>query len=189
MSRLVMQARATWRELPARVRRLIEVFGFVSLILVGLSFVGSREVQIAAIVGLFALFIVVQGLILLTLWRQHPEVRRARRLYMADLALAQGYAGQPEAAAQSLRQAAAIELEPHRRLMAVYLQARLSESAPDEAREDVSRYEHGLGLWRAEAERFGATPYGVALAEDIGRIEHLLAGGLHEPTEDLKAAP
>lgn len=281
MSRFVMQARATWRELPARVRRLIEVFGFVSLILVGLSFVGSREVQIAAIVGLFALFIVVQGLILLTLWRQHPEVRRARRLYMAgdfegairmlreaeestpldtagltllgnayrqvgrldeseqvlvqaheadpnspiaayglgrtrlaqgrfdeaaalielalerraqptivaDLALAQVYAGQPEAAAQSLRQAAAIELEPHRRLMAVYLQARLSESAPDEAREDLSRYEHGLGLWRAEAARFSATPYGVALAEDIGRIEHLLAGGLHEPTEDLEAAP
>ncbi len=268
MNRFLTQARAAWAELPARVRYLVVIFSLGALALVALTFADSRAIQVAAIIGMFALFILVQGLILFTLWRQHPEVRQARRLYIAgdfegairvlreaegstrldtagltllgnayrqvgrldeseqvlsqaheadpnspiaafglgrtrlaqgrfaeaaalielalerraqpvivaDLALAQVYAGQTEAAARSLRQAAGIELEPPRRLMTLYLQERLSGSFSEEAKDVLSRYEQGLTLWRAEAERFGDTPYGAALAEDIGRIEHLLAG-------------
>ena len=60
--------------------------------------------------------------------------------------------------------------EPHRALMQAYLLYRMGRGAPPE-RELIAA---GLPYWRASAERFGATPYGQALAQDVDRMQVLV---------------
>jgi len=92
----------------------------------------------------------------------------------ADLGHALYRAGQPEAAVRALEQAAALALEPHRLLMTRYLLWRLSGADEGDIRARLEPAAAGLELWRAEAARCGATPYGTALAEDVARMERLL---------------
>ncbi len=93
----------------------------------------------------------------------------------ADLGYALYLAGKPEAAVQALERAAALELEPHRALMAAYLNWRCGDGAEAELlRRRLARYESGLAVWQAEAERFGHTPYGAALQTDMTAIQGLL---------------
>ena len=61
----------------------------------------------------------------------------------------------------------AAESEPHRALMAAYLLYRLDvEAAPA-----PDLIEAGIAYWRAEAERFEHTAYGIALSNDLNRLE------------------
>ncbi len=100
-----------------------------------------------------------------------------RPVILADLGLAQYRAGMWAEAVASLQEAVGLELEPHRALMAHYLLWRLRERPADGAlRAALEPFREGLDVWRAEAERFSGTPYGVALAEDIARIEEVLEG-------------
>ena len=266
--------RAAWQGLPAWVRRVVIGVAVVALGLVVLTFVGSREVQMAAAIGLFGLFIGVQILILVVMWQRHPEVRQARRMYLtgdfegaigvleaadatpdgldtigltllgnayrqtgrldeservlraayeidpdqpivsyglgrtllvdgryaeaadliaqalarrgqpvivADLGHAQYRAGLREDARSSLLRAAKLALEPYRALLVTYLLAQL-ESAPPQSDlgQRLSAYAQGLDMWRTEAERYRLTPYGMALHEDVTRLEELLGGNRHE---------
>ncbi|MBN1963934.1 MAG: hypothetical protein JW910_04775 [Anaerolineae bacterium] len=263
------QLRLAWGNLPGSIRRLLLAALITAVLLLVLSFAGGHDLQLAAVLGLFALFIAVQAVILWLLWRQNPEFRRARRAYLAedfagvivelepleaegrldaggaallgnayrqlgrlaeservlraaheadpdspfpayglgrtlfaqglytdasaliahalarrgqptivaDLGHAQCRAGQHDAALESLRQADRIELEPHRALMTRYLLWRLEgEPADVDIVARLTRYDHGLATWHAEAERFQETPYGAALAADLATIERLLEG-------------
>ena len=60
--------------------------------------------------------------------------------------------------------------EPFRRLMLDYLLQRLDTGR----RPSVDDLKEGLPYWRAEAQRFRHTPYGVALAVDIQNLEALM---------------
>jgi tetratricopeptide (TPR) repeat protein len=63
-----------------------------------------------------------------------------------------------------------LEDQPPRYLMAVYLLHRLgAHDAPDA---DLIR--ENLAYWRAQAERFADTPYGQALADDVGGLQSLV---------------
>ncbi len=94
---------------------------------------------------------------------------------VADLGHALYRAGQWDAAADALRRADALRLEPHRVLMTRYLLWRLSGADEGDLRAQLAPVAAGLEWWQAEAARCGATPYGVALAEDMTHIERLLA--------------
>jgi Flp pilus assembly protein TadD len=266
--------RAAWRDLPDWVRRVVIGVGVAALLLVVLTFVGSREIQIAAVVGLFVLFLGVQALILYVIWQQHPEVRQARRLYLAgdfeaaigvleaaeatprgldtigltllgnayrqtgrleeservlraayetdpdqpivsyglgrtllaggayadaaalitqaldrrgqpvivsDLGHAQYRAGLHEEALRSLRQATKLEMESYRALLVTYLLARLEgEPSGLELQRRLSPHAQGLDVWRAEAARFSTTAYGLAMNEDVTRLDELLGGSRDE---------
>jgi tetratricopeptide (TPR) repeat protein len=266
--------RAAWRGLPARVQRVVLGGGAAALGLVLLTFIGSREVQIAAAIGLFGLFIGLQALILYVIWQQHPEVRQARRMYLAgdfeeaigvleaaeatprgldtigltllgnafrqtgrleeservlraayetdpdqpivpyglgrtllaaghyadsaaliahalerrgqpvivaDLGHAQYRAGLIEDARASLLRAAKLEMEPYRALLVIYLLAQLEgEPSGPELQRRLCPYAQGVAMWRTEATRFSTTPYGIALLEDVTRLEELLGGNRHE---------
>jgi tetratricopeptide (TPR) repeat protein len=109
---------------------------------------------------------------------EHALDRRGQRVILADLGLALFRAGRFDEAGKVLSEADTIELEPYRALMTRYLLWRLSNSAVDDAaRRRLERYDHGLETWHAEAVRFGETPYGQALAEDIAQIEQILQKG------------
>lgn len=56
--------------------------------------------------------------------------------------------------------------EPHRALLAAYLEHRVGD-APTPAPSLVSQ---GLAYWQANAERFAHTPYGAALALDVAAM-------------------
>lgn len=102
---------------------------------------------------------------------------RGRPVILADLGLAQYRAGMWSEAKASLQEAVGLELEPHRALMAHYLLWRLQERPADGAlRAVLEPFRDGLDVWRAEAERFAGTSYGVALSEDIARIKEVLEG-------------
>lgn len=57
--------------------------------------------------------------------------------------------------------------EPHRKLMAQYLLYRMGAGGPP----TVEVVEGGLAYWRATAERFRETPYGVALESDVYEMQ------------------
>lgn len=255
-----------WQGLSSGQRRgLVAALVAASLLLI-LSFVGPAEMQLVSVFALVGLLVVVQVVVLWTMWRQNPELRQARRAYMqgefdraisileevhdadklevmgstllgnayrqvgrltdseailraahevdpaspfaayglgrtllvmgqyeegvsmiqhaldhrgqriilADLGHAQFRAGDLDAAKASLKQADEIDLEPYRALMTRYLLVRLGQAPERDVTEWLSRYDHGLAVWQAEAERFTSTPYGVALAEDIAEIERML---------------
>lgn len=262
------QLRAAWASLPASARRLLVVALLAATALILISFSGERDVQLAAVLGLFALFVVVQIVILWLVWRQNPEFRQARRAFLngefddvvailapldaagtldvggaallgnayrqlgrlddsaqllrgaheadpespfaayglgrtllaqgvyaeaaamiahaldkrgqpviaADLGHAYYRAGQHDEALAALQRADRLELEPHRALLTRYLLWQLQdEPADDELIDRLTRVDHGLALWQAEAERFQMTPYGAALAEDVETVTQLLA--------------
>jgi tetratricopeptide (TPR) repeat protein len=57
--------------------------------------------------------------------------------------------------------------EPHRKLMAQYLLYRMGVGEPP----TVDVVEAGLTYWQATAERFRATPYGIALESDVYEMQ------------------
>lgn len=62
-------------------------------------------------------------------------------------------------------------IEPHRRLMAMYLLDKMGAEGSDIP--NATLIQEGIAFWRAEAERYAQTPYGQALLEDIHGIESL----------------
>jgi len=68
---------------PANIRRLILAVLTVSLALVIFAFVGPPNLQLVAMIALVGLFVIIQIRILWIMWRQNPEVRQARKAYLA----------------------------------------------------------------------------------------------------------
>jgi tetratricopeptide (TPR) repeat protein len=73
--------RETWRTLPPAMRRLALGALIPGVGLLVLSFLLPPGLQLWTVVGLFALFVVVQAAILWQMWRQRPAVRKARKLF------------------------------------------------------------------------------------------------------------
>lgn len=73
-----------WRNMPVSLRRLTYGLLVAAAVMLALSFVLPPEQQLWAVVGLFALFVVVQGAILVQLGRQRPAVRQARRMFLQE---------------------------------------------------------------------------------------------------------
>ncbi|GAB4571893.1 MAG: hypothetical protein Kow0077_09790 [Anaerolineae bacterium] len=250
------QFKDAWANLPAHLRRVVFALLGLAVVLMILAFVLPPEFQLWPALGLFAVFILAQGLILMQLWGERAVVRRARRQFLrgdfvqvvalleeeyragrndamsdtllgnayrqlgelqasqqalaraverepdnpfalyglgrtllaageyaqaaaqiaaaiehgaqpavsVELALAHYLCGDSEDTARALHAADALDLEPHRALMAALLRVRLG----DHTSQDVhSRKEAGLRYWEAEAERFASTPYGRALQAQL----------------------
>lgn len=87
-----------------------------------------------------------------------------------DLGEAYYHLQQWEDAIVTLQSAAALDQEPYRKLMTVYLLYRLG--AGD--RPSRTLIESGLSYWQANAERFHLTPYGQALAGDVDALRHMM---------------
>ena len=106
--------------------------------------------------------------------------RRAQPVILVELALAHYYAGNPAQAVAALDQARDLALEPHRKLMAIYLRWRcqmlMDPSGSDDSSPPAALIgaQAGLVAWEAEAARFAGSPYGTALAEDVARLRDAL---------------
>lgn len=73
-----------WRSMPRSLQRMVYGLLVAAAGLLVLSFVLPPDKQLWAVIGLFGLFVVVQGVILVRLWQQRPAVRQARRLFMQE---------------------------------------------------------------------------------------------------------
>ncbi len=256
-----------WQNLPGRLRLLVYGLLGASLGLILLTFILPPEQQLWAVLGLFGLFVVVQGVILWRMGQQRPALRKARRAFLrgdfeavlrllederaagqadatsltllgnayrqlgrlsesedrlqealaadlasplanyglgrtrlargdyeaaaeliaqalehgahpvvrVELALAHHYAGRQAAMLAALEQATPVPLEAHRELLAAYLSWQGGALEAPAARSRMGKAQAGLALWQAEAARFAATSYGAALAQDVERIEAILA--------------
>ncbi|MBN2470465.1 MAG: hypothetical protein JXN59_07060 [Anaerolineae bacterium] len=71
-----------WRNLPGRLRLLVYGVLGASLGLIALAFFLPPEQQLWAVLGLFGLFVAVQGVILTRMWRQRPALRKARQAFL-----------------------------------------------------------------------------------------------------------
>lgn len=100
---------------------------------------------------------------------------RGQPTIAADLGHVQYRAGKTAEALQTLNSAAELSLEPYRALLTSYLLWQLEGADPaSDLRGEISRLGYGLEYWQVEANRFAATAYGAALADDLSRIEQLI---------------
>lgn len=93
-----------------------------------------------------------------------------------DLGHAQYRAGDLQAAAETLKRANELKLEPHRALLTHYLLWRLAgEPEDDDIGARLAPYEAGLFTWQSVVERFNGTPFGAALTIDVMRMGNILS--------------
>lgn len=96
---------------------------------------------------------------------QRALVLGAPSVVQGDLGEAYYRLGKRDDAVLALHNAAVNE--PHRALMAHYLLSRMGAASPPSA----EIVEAGVAYWRATAERFRETPYGVALESDVYEMQ------------------